>query len=62
MKIFLPHFFTTSPYHDNTSPGYGAADNFKVKPKREFVWTNFHCVLCLGICGFTIFWTILLLR
>jgi len=42
--------------------GYGAEDKFKVKPKREFVWTNFHCVLCLGICGFTIFWTILLLR
>merc|ERR1711997_502017 len=32
------------------------------KSEREFVWTNFHCILCLGLTGFTIFWTILLLR
>ena len=26
------------------------------------VWTQFHCLLCLGIVGFIIFWTFLLLR
>ena len=25
-------------------------------------WTNFHCVLCLGIGGFLVFWIFLLLR
>jgi len=26
------------------------------------VWTNFHCMLCLGLSGFFIFWTAILLR
>ena len=30
--------------------------------RGEFVWTNFHCLLCFGIAGFVVFWTILLLR
>jgi len=25
-------------------------------------WTNFHCILCLGVCIFFIFWIFLLLR
>ena len=30
--------------------------------RGEFVWTNFHCLLCLGMAGFVLFWTVLLLR
>ena len=30
--------------------------------RGEFVRTNFHCLLCLGIAGFVVFWTLLLLR
>jgi hypothetical protein len=30
--------------------------------REEFIWTNFHCLLCLGIGGFLVFWTMLLLR
>ncbi|XP_023342118.1 uncharacterized protein LOC111711890 [Eurytemora carolleeae] len=33
------------------------------KSKHEFVdWTNFHCILTIGIIGFFIFWVFLLLR
>ena len=30
--------------------------------RGDFMWTNFHCLLCVGIAGFTVFWTLLLLR
>ena len=30
--------------------------------RGEFIWTNFHCLLCVGIAGFVVFWTLLLLR
>ena len=32
------------------------------RSRGELVWTNFHCLLCVGLTGFFIFWTILLLR
>jgi len=47
---------------DHAAAHQKLASHFKVKTKHEIVWTNFHCILCLGITGFTIFWTILLLR
>lgn len=25
-------------------------------------WTNFHCILCIGVAGFMVFWIFLLLR
>jgi len=30
--------------------------------RGEIVWTNFHCLLCLGLTGFFLFWTAILLR
>ena len=30
--------------------------------RGDFIWTNFHCMLCVGIGGFVVFWTLLLLR
>ena len=30
--------------------------------RGEIVWTNFHCLLCLGLSGFFLFWTAILLR
>ena len=27
---------------------FAATGNFKIRPRRDFVWTNFHCVLCLA--------------
>ena len=30
--------------------------------RGEFIWTNFHCLLCLGMAGFVVSWTLLLLR
>lgn len=44
----------------------GAGDRFASNSRRtgrgEIVWTNFHCLLCLGLSGFFIFWTAILLR
>lgn len=30
--------------------------------RKEWIWTNFHCLLCLGVSGFLVFWTFILLR
>lgn len=35
---------------------------YKSKARGDFSWTNFHCLLCMGIAGFAVFWTLLLLR
>jgi len=38
-------------------------DNFKVcKSDEKTPWTNFHFLLCIGIVGFLVFWTLLLSR
>ena len=35
---------------------------FRRSCRSEIVWTSFHCLLCLGLSGFFLFWTAILLR
>ena len=35
---------------------------FEGRPKWKLEWSDFHCVLCMGLGGFVLFWTLLLLR
>ena len=54
----------TIVYQTNSSTKQKHLHCLPVKRARreDWVWTNFHCLLCLGITGFIIFWTFLLLR
>ena len=59
-----------SPIHEYLSPNTGfklltvfESDlSFRRAWRGEIVWTNFHCLLCLGLTGFFLFWTAILLR
>ena len=58
----LPTLTNMSAYPTKAKVPVEIPNQYQRKYRTNCVWTNFHSLLSLGISGFLVFWTLLLLR